>query len=142
MSWLKELSKQSACGCVEVLTTERTGNRFGYRLVGASAGPQIVVAGTCSSAEKVFDRMLSIPTLPWMRGNLILVRLDALDDFVGEISALKPFGKIDRTLILPWTSDEETSDLFTRRSYHKVLRACADLGKIAGRGVARMGEDK
>ena len=122
---------------LEVLTTQAGGRVFGHRLVGASPGPQAVAAGTCSAAEEVFDRLLSIPTLRWMRGTLVLIRLDALDDPVGELSVLPPIGHVDRTLMLPWPDADTPEDLLVRRSYHMVLRLCAKLGMIAGRGVAR-----
>lgn len=55
---------------IEVLTSEINGQPFGYRVVGHDAGPQIVVAGICASAASVFDRLLSIPSLGWIRGSL------------------------------------------------------------------------
>ncbi len=136
MTTFRKLTKASS-GYVEILTTERTGTDFAYRLVGASAGPQVAVAGVCPSAGRVFDRLLSIPSLPWMRGNLILIRLDALDNLLGELSSLSPLGEIDQTIILPWTDEGAADDALIRRSYHMVLRACADLGMITGRGVVR-----
>lgn len=130
---------ENECGFVEVLTTERTGIPFGCRLVGAKTGPQVAAAGACPSAEVVFNRLLSIPTLPWLRGNLILLRLDVLDDIFAELSSLASLGEIDRTVMLPWVSSEEDDDqAVLRRSYQMVLRACADLGMISGRGVSRL----
>ncbi len=128
--------KEANCGYVEIMATEQTGTSFGYRLVGASAGPQIVVAGICPSAAQVFVRLLAIPSLPWMRGNLVLIRLDALDNLWGDLSLMSPLGEIDRTLILPWSDIEDTDAELIRRGYLMVLRACAELGMICGRGVA------
>ncbi|MEL6102726.1 MAG: hypothetical protein AAFR68_15620, partial [Pseudomonadota bacterium] len=82
MATWKTLTESDA-GYVEVLTTSQ-GAVFGYRLKGASAGPQVVVAGVCPNAEQVFERLLLTPTLPWMRGTLIVIRLDALDDMLGD----------------------------------------------------------
>lgn len=131
-----ERLNENESGFVEVLTTARTGTAFGCRLVGAKPGPQLAVAGVCPSAEIVFDRLLSIPTLPWLRGNLILLRLDVLDDILMELSSLSSMGEIDRTVMLPWVDPDQEDRQTLRRSYHMVLRACADLGMISGRGVA------
>lgn len=139
MATWKTLTESDA-GYVEVLTTSNNGGVFGYRLKGASAGPQVVAAGVCPSAEQVFERLLRIPTLPWMRGALVLIRLDALDDMLGDLNGLAPLGPIDRTIILPWSSANRPSEAEVRRNYHLVLRACADLGMISGRGVSRRSE--
>ncbi|MEL6418525.1 MAG: hypothetical protein AAFQ55_07860 [Pseudomonadota bacterium] len=138
MSTWKTLTESDA-GYVEVLTTSQ-GAVFGYRLKGASAGPQVVVAGVCPNAEQVFERLLLTPTLPWMRGTLIVIRLDALDDMLGDLHGLAPLGPIDRTIILPWSSANQSNETEVRRNYHIVLRACADLGMISGRGVSRRSE--
>lgn len=61
---------------VEVFTCDRDSAVFGYRLVGASAGPQVAVLGSCAAAELAFDRLETLPTFPRMRGNLVLIRTD------------------------------------------------------------------
>jgi hypothetical protein len=121
-------------GDIQVLKTESTGTVYGYRLVGANAGPQIVVAGHCDSAQQVFDRLIAIPTLPWMRGSLVFVRLDMLDDINADFDVLAPLGKVDRTLVLP-LADDTNKERVVRAAYHDVLRACTELGMISGRGV-------
>lgn len=127
---------ENDAGFVEVLTTRETGERIGYRLIGAKAGPQLVAAGVCEAAERVFERFLSIPTLPWMRGNLILLRLDVLHDVIDDLEELRPMGRIDQTVLLAWDDGENSSDAIVRRNYHMVLRACAGHGMISGRGVS------
>lgn len=122
-------------GFVEVLTTQISGEVFGYRFVGHAAGPQVAVIGACASAGQAFDRLLSIPTLPWMRGNLVLIRADVLECIVGDLSSLTQVGAVDRTMILPWTNLEQADPVLVRRYYRDVLRACARLGMISGRGV-------
>ena len=124
-------------GFVEVLTTQVTGKPFGYRLQGGSSGPQLVVAGVCDMTDEVFDRIMRIPTLPWMRGSLVLIRLNALDDLFTDLARLNPLGTVDRTLVLPWPDDKVLNAFVLRRNYHLILRTCSDLGMIAGRGVAR-----
>lgn len=126
---------ESDCGYVEVLTTHNTGAVYGHRLVGAAAGPQVLIAGFCPSAEQVFERILSIPTLPWMRGTLLLVRLELLDDLPEDLSSYSGFGKVDHTVVLPWCESCELDETHIRRCYYMTLRTCADLGMISGRGV-------
>ncbi len=136
MTRWKKICENDA-GFVEVLTSRASGERIGYRLIGAKAGPQLVAAGVCEAAEHVFDRFLSIPTLPWMRGNLILLRLDVLHDVIDDLEELRPMGRIDQTVLLAWDDGEITSDTMVRRNYHMVLRACTNHGMISGRGVAK-----
>lgn len=126
---------QQTVGQIDPLTITSTNLVIGHRLIGASAGPQLVVAGVCPSADEVFQRILSIPTLPWMRGNLVLLRLDRLEDAAEVLHEISYIGPIDRTIFLPWPDTETLSKPLVRRSYHMVLRACAELGMIAGRGV-------
>ncbi|WP_415918839.1 hypothetical protein [Tateyamaria sp. SN6-1] len=135
MGTVEQLNKTES-GFAEVLTTQATGEVYGHRLRGAAPGPQLVVAGMCASAEIVFDRLLQIPTLPWMKGNLLLIQLNKLDNLQFDLATLPPLGIIDRTLVLPWDSSDETDVIAARRNYHLVLRTCAELGMIQGRGVA------
>lgn len=133
---------QTDSGFVEVLTSDKDGSVFGYRLVGAAPGPQLVVVGQWAAAETVFDRLMSIPTLPWMRGRLVLIRTDVLDGMLGDPSSLCPLGNIDRTLILPCANAGALGDADVLRAYHMVLRVCTDLGMISGRGVLRRTAEK
>ena len=121
-------------GYIQVLTTDAEGAVLGYRFMGTRAGPHLVVAGHDAMAQEVFDRLIAIPTLPWMRGCITMVRLDLLGDIEADLAALSPFGAVDRTIALP-LSDGVSDELAIRRGYHSVLSACADLGMISGRGV-------
>ncbi|WP_299640354.1 hypothetical protein [uncultured Ruegeria sp.] len=38
-------------------------------------------------------------------------------------------------MVLPWTNLEQADPALVRRYYRDVLRACARLGMISGRGV-------
>ena len=120
---------------VDVLTCETSGIPFGYRLIGAAPGPQVVVAGIGRIAEQVFDGLMAIPTLPWMRGTLVLVHLDVLDHPAGETALRVPLGPVDRTLKLPWPSQALPEAPLVRQSLHRVLHVCADMGMISGRGL-------
>ena len=124
-------------GFVEVLTTKSTGEVYGYRLTGAAPGPVLVAAGHCDAAEALFERIMRIPTLPWMRGTLVLIRLGRLDVHTRIADDLVELGPVDRTIVLPFADHGEASALELRRTYHNILRTCADLGMISARGVGR-----
>lgn len=134
MTNLKKLNEQES-GFVEVLATEREGIPYGYRLRGHRSGPQLVVAGLCPAAREVFGRILHIPTLPWMRGTLTLIMLDAFDDLIADVNQFDPLGPIDRTTMLPSMDNGSSNEGDLKRHYHTVLRACAALGMISGRGI-------
>ena len=123
------------CGYVDVLTSEANGLTIGYRFIGARPGPQLAIAGFCKSSEQVFDRLISIPSLPWMRGKLVFLRLDALDSEATDLSRIPFLGSVDRTVTLPWTDSFELDDKAVREGYRMVLRACAAMGMISGRGI-------
>ena len=124
------------CGYLEVFTTQFTGTVFGYRIVGSKLGPQVVVAGSCDASTAVFERLLAIPTLPWLRGNLVLILLDALDDIVHDISSIESIGHVDRTIMLANSPTDDGGKALNQKNYHMILRVCAELGMISGRGVA------
>ena len=129
------LGKARPAGLIEDLTDPATGTRIGYRLVGNWRGPQLVVAGHGALADRVFERILAIPTLPWIRGRLVMVRLDAIGEYAGSLELLHPLGEVDRTLMLPFASSEHFA-VDVREGYQSVLRAAAELGMIRGRGVS------
>ncbi|WP_157033288.1 hypothetical protein [Loktanella sp. S4079] len=133
-SWTTMTEQDS--GFAEVLATKKTGRPFGYRLQGSSAGPQLVVAAAHPKTEAVFERILRIPTLPWMRGTMVLIKLDALDDLFADLGLLDPLGQVDRTIMLPWADTKAARDRQLRHNYHLILRACTELGMISGRGVS------
>ena len=125
-----------ACRFVEVLTSETTGLPIGYCLGGGSPGPNVLAVGHSPLMDVVFERLSLLPTLPWMWGKLYLVTLDALDD--GNITDARkaiPETPFDEIIMLPFStfegSDEKTAD----QSYWSVLKLCAGLGMIAGRGM-------
>ena len=75
-----------------------------------------------------------------MCGNLVLINLDLLDDLMIELSSIPRLGTTDQTLILPYIDVGDEDEAVVRRSCDMVLRACADLGLIAGPGVADTSE--
>lgn len=128
-------AEYASCGHVDVLTTSDSGDVLGYKLIGQAPGPQLTVIGACASADQAFDRLLSIPTLPWMRGNLVLIRADTLEHIVTDLASIAQVGPVDRTMILPWSNHQPAEPLLIKRYYREVLRSCAHLGMISGRGI-------
>lgn len=120
---------------VEVLQLE-DGTPFGYRFLGSGSGPQLAVAGDRASLAPVFDALREIPSLPWMRGAIVLVDLDTLAR-ARRWEALDGLGPIDRTVTLPFDLDHSGSARLKRRICNHVLGVAASLGMIAGRGVFR-----
>lgn len=130
-----QADKLQEAGFVEVLTSNMTGDVIGYRLKGAVAGPQLVVAASCAGSEEVFTRLMRIPTLPWMRGQLLFLRFDAPHTASDRLTELEPVGVIDHTIILPWIFDDADKLRSIRQIYVMVLQACTRMGMISGRGV-------
>ena len=125
--------EHDACGFLEVFTTEATGEPYAYRLLGVRRGPQLAIAGHGAPADAVFDRLLSIPSLPYIHGSLLLVQLDRLNKSFDDLDRLTLRAPIDRIFMLPSC---ETGTVFIRRLCSDVLRVVAGLGMIGGRGVA------
>lgn len=119
---------------VDALTEPNQPHPFGFVLKGAKAGPQLVIGGHGWIAEATYDRLRSIPTLPWMRGNLVLVRFDLLSDGFRALDALADLGPTDRTVHLTTIGPFQGADPVGTNT-QRVLRAARDLGMIEGRGV-------
>lgn len=111
---------------VEVLTTEKSGMPFGYQFFGHRRGQGLLVMGTGETAQAVFDRLISFPSLPWMHGNIVLVRTDLMTarEEVGLLYDMKK--EIAHHLELP---EIALAAFSVRRHCNDVLRVCADLGK-------------
>ena len=112
---------------MEVLTADRSGETVGYRLPGVRHGPNVVIAVASHLMEPLTKRLAALPTLPWMRGALEIVDLDAVAD-----EAWRPTRPIDATLSLPSHLPCEYAE---RDGYRTILRLCARLGMIEGRVV-------
>ncbi len=115
---------------------------LGYVIGGCKPGPDILVAGYRPVADKVFDRLLKIPSLPWLRGTLYLIRLEALADTApgSDIAGLS--GKdFDKTIILPLSAALDGEVDLIAESYQRVLGMCAELGMIQGRGLYQRRSD-
>lgn len=109
---------------------------IGHRVGGALVGPQLLVAGIGPLSDLVFQRLLLIPTLGWMRGQLTLVNLTKLDAFgldIGDagISSETP----DEVMFLPYDADPAHHEVVSKEGCWAILRLCTQLGMISGRGV-------
>lgn len=123
---------------VEVLTSERSSTVIGYRLGGASPGPNILIAGHAPIADAVYDQLVGLATLPWMRGTLYLISLNALDgQEIGESLSFVPEDHIDEVLFLPYAGQPEFIEAATKTGYWSILQVCARMGMIDGRGVGQ-----
>ncbi len=109
---------------------------LGYIVGGHRPGPNALIAGYQPVADRVFDALLALPSLPWLRGTLYLVRLEALGGGLaaGDAEALSDV-RFDRTLILPLRAASPGGSDLTTACYRRVLGLCAELGMIQGRGL-------
>jgi len=127
------------------IPNERT--RLGFRVGGHFAGPNALVSGHAELTRPVFQRLLLIPTLGWLRGNLFLITLEQLDHLssVGNLSEiLGANGPMDGQISLPSLnmgkfSAPEQEEL-VRRGCVSALQLCARLGMIRGRGITSAGD--
>lgn len=121
---------------VHILTSPWSGSTIGYRVGGFNAGPSVLVECCDPVAPLVYDRLLRLPTLAWMRGTLNLVFLDViehegLEGCVAELVGSRP----DELVSLPCNLDGKHHKETAIEGYWTVLRACKALGMIEGRGV-------
>lgn len=126
------LDQDPPCGWVEVLTDAATGATVGFHIDGHHAGPRLVVAGFNPVAGLTFDRLLSLPTLGWMRGSLTLL---TVNDVSGAIAPHRYLERADELHFLPYTLRQAEAKTFAGRGYWEVLRICSNLFMISGRGV-------
>jgi hypothetical protein len=131
-----EVEETAGYRFVEVLAGDKGKNKVGYRLSGGKPGPTVLVAGFGSVAGPVYSRLLDLPTLPWMRGTLILIDLGALDDLNPNHPLLQSFGVIDRMVHLPFAAATTENDDLQQQGYWMVLKICTEMGMISGRGVS------
>jgi hypothetical protein len=100
---------------------------------GAFAGPTLLVICTQDVFEDVADKLAQIPSLPWMKGRIILV------DDASETAGLALCGiedEIDISMRIPDPREPHNKPHFT------VLRRCTALGMISGRGVPMHGHEE
>lgn len=127
---------------ISELYLPESSRRFGFRVGGLVNGPDVVVACQAALARQVYQRLLLIPSLNRLKGRLFLISLDRLDDLhdIGPLRGLLGVrGPIDRILTLPAvdldTLDETAATELVRRNHYAVLRLCARMGMVLGRGM-------
>jgi len=125
-----------ASGLVEVITANGGGKQLGLRIGGKYAGPKVLVAGHDPLTGMVCNRLLRLPTTHWLRGTLTLVDLNAFDDAAVSyhFSAVTE-GPPDELLFLPFVADAALQEVAVKEGYWSILRLCAKLGMISGRGI-------
>ena len=122
-------AKTNISSLVEVVPSTLDDEIGAYRLGGYFSGPSVMLLGHDTAADLVFDRLLCLPTLAWMRGKMTLVFVDRLS--TNGWKDIVQHEHIDRTFILPFLLNKDTCNV----QYWRILRACAKLGMINGRGV-------
>lgn len=127
---------------ISELHQPQTGRQFGFCVGGLMDGPDVVVASQAALARQVYQRLLLIPSLNRLRGRLFLISLDRLDD-LQDIRSLHGLlgvgGPLDHLLTLPFvdleTLDDTAAAELVQRNYYAVLRLCARMGMVQGRGI-------
>jgi len=118
-----------------VLTLDHVDTPVGYSIGGFQSGPELVAMGHGMAAGAVYERLMRIESLNWLRGRLTMLELDAIPDLQADtLSDIVQVAHIDEIVMLanPVEGIDMVSD-----GYWKILEACADLGMISGRGVPR-----
>lgn len=124
------------------LPQEHQYQRFGFRISGSTAGPNIVVACQDALARRVYQRILLIPSLNRIKGHLFLISSDRLGN-LRELESLRGLlgvdGPIDHIMTLPAVKFDTLNDTAVteavRQNYFAVLRLCAQMGMVQGRGI-------
>lgn len=121
---------------VEVLTAQKGNVTLGFRIGGFHAGPELLVVGHDPVAGLVYDRLMQLPALGWMRGRLTMVFLNEMErnclpSDIGTLIASVP----DDLFFLPYQLDAAFHAEASAEGYWSVLRSCTRLGMISGRGV-------
>ena len=108
----------------------------GHVCGGLRPGPVVVVSGFTALASPVYDRLLELSSLPFIRGTLLLVYTDRLGKTPRQFETIQA---VDELLFLPFVEVDsaDATDLAEAReeAYWTILSLCARLGMIAGRGI-------
>lgn len=122
---MRIIQHEETAGFAHVVSLRDVRGCKATRFGGVQAGPTLLVAIGCGLFEPVSQRLGDVPTLAWMRGRIVLVRLSGFEDFAEHID--------DTLTLVQWAmpGDEAAVDA----AYWTVLRKAARLGMIAGRGV-------
>lgn len=128
---------------IKELLVPGSGHRIGFKVGGNFPGPNALVSGYAELTKPVYQRLLLIPTLAWMRGTLFLITLERLDQLQLDANLLEIIGAdgpVDDQVTLPSLNTtslgEEAREKLIRHGYNAALQLCARLGMISGRGVS------
>lgn len=112
----------------------------GYAVKGAMPGPRAVVSGFEPVAGPTYKRIVALPALPFIRGELVLAFADRVS--VADMRQMNGAGGVDaadEVLFLPFRGEANTDPFDLRRAsqeaYWSILGMCTRLGMISGRGV-------
>lgn len=126
--------RHMACNAalVDVITDAAESAPLGYEICGAFAGPTLLVVGHSAVAEKVYDRLVKLPTLVRMHGTLVLVFLDRMerhgfDLYINQMGAPAP----DELVFLAFDLDPAHHAAAAQAGFEEALRISARLGMIA-----------
>lgn len=121
---------------VEVLTAPTSGVTIGYCFGGYKVGPNALISGDAVLIDQIVDRLILLLTLPWMRGQLYLMKLDRID-YTSERDIRAHLGGVvvDELVMLPHLNPLTDETEQVQSGYWTVLRLCSKLGMIDGRGV-------
>lgn len=122
------------------LVAPEGGDTIGYRVDGAESGPTLLASGYRATITPVFQRLARLPSLPRLRGHLLLAYVDDIHIPACETKLDRLFDEaIDRSVFLAFERWPETEPAivarFERESYWTILKVCANLGMISGRGI-------
>lgn len=125
---------------VSWLQTPSGGESIGFRIDGAESGPTMLASGYRGTITPVFRRLARLPSLPRLRGRLLLAYVDVIQIRGAETRLDSLFDEaIDRSVFLGFERRPDTTPevvaRFEREAYWTILRVCAGLGMIAGRGI-------
>jgi hypothetical protein len=123
---------------LEVLTDPTGKHTIGFKLGGFKPGPNLLVAGHAPVADRVFERLTTLPTLGWMRGSLTLILLTEMERYGGDVymgGMLDP--KPDELHFLAYHLDPAHQDAAVTEGYWSTLQLCVTLGMISGRGIPK-----
>ena len=99
------------------------GTPIGWRHGGLRAGPRVLAGVGPDLLEPLHRHLAALPTLPWMRGRVDLIEIDALAD-----DLYLPRAPVDATISLMTGPADQAA--------RTLLRLCTRLGMVAGRGLA------
>lgn len=130
---------------VTPLIHEGTGELIGYRIGGHTAGPDVLVVGYRAASAEAFHRLAQLPSLPFLLGRVTLIYQEALEDARSGFGYARISGRqIDGSLFISYDAagmDGASLDRVRHGAYWSVLRLCARLGMIEGRGVREIAAD-